>query len=273
MRGPARFLAALGDALFPNRCSVCGRFFHPARSGRQPFQPMGPEVSTELFENLMTGVLCPDCRCLFAPVTSPQCPICGEMFKSRAGGDHICSRCLQKRPYFSCIRAAGQYDGALMGLIHQFKYHGKRRLARPLGALLFHAFMHFPELAAADLVVPVPLHRTRARRRGFNQSALLLARWPAWFRHYDIKRIEIAADAYMVKRVEKTPSQTGLNREKRQSNLRGAFAAGPAKHIQDRNILLVDDVATTGATVDECARILKKAGACAVNVLTLARAA
>ena len=221
----------------------------------------------------MAGVLCPDCRCLFHPVTSPKCPICGEMFKSRVGGDHTCSRCLKNTHYFSCIRSAGQYDGTLMHLIHQFKYNRKRRLARPLGGLLFHAFMHLSELDATELVVPVPLHRARTRSRGFNQSAMLLSPWPAWFRRHDVKGIEIAADEHILKRVRKTPSQTGLNRDERQSNLRGAFAAGPAKHITGRHILLVDDVATTGATVDECARILKQAGAAAVNVLTLARAA
>lgn len=273
MDGTDRFFTALGDALFPNRCGGCGRFFHPPRTEPHPSKSPGPEITAALFENLMAGVLCPDCRCLFFPVASPKCPICGEMFKSPLGGDHTCSRCLQNTRHFSCIRSAGQYEGALMRLIHQFKYNAKKRLARPLGGLLFHAFAQFPELNATGLVVPVPLHRARARKRGFNQSALLLARWPAWFRRYEIKGVAIAADDHILKRVKKTPAQIGLNRNERQSNLRGAFAAGPAKQIRGRRILLVDDVATTGATVDECARTLKRAGAAAVNVLTLARAA
>jgi len=272
MKPLPRLSAALRDALFPNKCSACGRFFHPPPlPATQPSHAL--PVSVELFEKLMPAFLCRSCIRQFYPITSPKCKICGEMFPSRAGGgDHTCGACLKQKPHFNRVRSAGEYDGAFRTLIHALKYKGKIQLARPLSRLLFHAFISYRELEAAELIVPTPLHPSRERQRGFNQAALLLRQWPPLFRQYGGAAPDIAHDRHILKRVRKTPAQTGLNQRQRMTNIRQAFALQRPAAVEGKNILLIDDVCTTGATVDECARVLKKGGANSVNVLTLARA-
>jgi ComF family protein len=189
------------------------------------------------------------------------------MYASRVGEDHLCGRCIRSAPAFDAARAAGVYQGALMQTIHLLKYGGKIQLARPLGRLLFDTFRQCTETAGADLVVPVPLHRRRFRERGFNQAYLLVREWPRWHRSLCVAR------KALVRRGHTVP-QTGLGRRQRRVNLKNAFSAGPdaaAGQIVGRHVLLVDDVFTTGATAEACARILREAGAEAVTALTLAR--
>jgi ComF family protein len=145
-------------------------------------------------------------------------------------------------------------------------------VAEPLGKLLFHALIRYPEIPAPDLVLPVPLHPSRAKRRGFNQAALLVKNWPKLFAARGLVPPRIGLDPRLIRRIQDTPAQTGLSRSMRKTNLRQAFAVHPKQNMEGLEILLVDDVATTGETVNECARILKKAGASGVNGLTLARA-
>ncbi len=159
-----------------------------------------------------------------------------------------------------------------MTVLQALKYKGKTRLAKPLGRLLFDAFISYPELGATELIAPIPLHASRARRRGFNQAALILKQWPLLLRRQGGAPVQIAGDGDFLKRARKTPAQTGLSRSQRMTNIRRAFALNAAAPVEGKTVLLIDDVCTTGATADECARVLKKGGAKTVNVLTLARA-
>lgn len=175
-----------------------------------------------------------------------------------------------------------------MEAIHRFKYNGKTSLAKPLGQLLtkgfsnpvrsLHAESHGKSTESIfdtetsnganngyDLIVPVPLHRTRIKERGFNQ-ALLLARELA-------ETYSLPVDYIRLKRIRPTDPQTGLKGKERMKNVRGAFAVEYGRFFEDKNVLLIDDVYTTGATVSECCRVLKKAGAKNTDVLTLARVA
>jgi ComF family protein len=157
-------------------------------------------------------------------------------------------------------RAAGLHDQSLMALIHAYKFGGKMQLADPLSKLLTAVYERYWPADAIDLVLPVPLHPARFRKRGFNQAWLLVRPWG-----------EVAVRD-LLQRTRRTPAQTGLGRTERLKNVRGTFAVTDPGIVENRHILLVDDVYTTGATVQECARILKKAGARAVDVLTLTRA-
>jgi ComF family protein len=154
-------------------------------------------------------------------------------------------------------RAAGRYDCPLRDIIHAFKYEGRRTLSLRLGAMLREAGVDV--LSGADCVVPVPLHPWRRFKRGFNQAADLAA-------CLDLPVVHARW------RTQATAAQTALAAGARRRNVRGAFALDPEKSVADKTILLVDDVYTSGATVNECSRTLKRGGATDVYVLTLARA-
>ena len=151
-----------------------------------------------------------------------------------------------------------------MEAIHLLKYRKKTSLSRPLSALARETFLQFWDINTIDLLVSVPLHVKRLRERGFNQAHLLMKRWA--------KQDGIPLDSLTLSRGRWTEPQTTLSRAERRKNIKGAFSVRNPKRIKSRKVLLVDDVYTTGATVNECARVLMKAGAEFVDVLTLARA-
>lgn len=194
---------------------------------------------------------------------SPLCTICGIPFPG-AGADHACGACLTDRPAFDALRAALIHEGHGRDLIHALKYHRKTHVRRPLALLMVEQLADFVASGRPDVIVPVPLHRIRLRHRGFNQAVLLgemLAR--EW---------GIPLQRRAMERVRWTEPQIGLAAGLRRDNVRGAFAAR-ASAVAGKRVLLVDDVVTTGSTVDECAKALKKAGALTVTVVAVARAA
>jgi len=158
----------------------------------------------------------------------------------------------------TCSRAIGEYDGPLRAIIHALKYGQRRSLAHPLARLL--TVHGEAALAGAHLAVPVPLHRSRKRARGFNQAAEIA-------RHLSIP------SRNALKRTRATVSQTDLPAHQRQANVRGAFALRAREDVKDLVIVLVDDVSTTGATLDACARVLLESGAREIRALTAARVA
>lgn len=222
-----------------------------------------PPVCALCEEALCSGPLCAGCLEKFEAkkITSPLCTSCGIPFPSSGANDHECGGCINGNIPFIRARSAYTYDGAVLEAIHKLKYRGKVTLACPLGALIAGAAI-LPE-AAPDLIVPVPLHKKRLRHRGFNQS-LLLSREVS-------KALCVPLDYINLKRVRETEQQINLTALERVRNVSGAFEAGRTEIFKGKKVLLVDDVFTTGATITECSRVLKKAGA-TVFALTLARA-
>ncbi len=205
--------------------------------------------------------LCPDCTTSFEPVTPPKCTLCGTPFLEAGEIDHPCGHCIKEPPPFHHSASSYRFSNTLVDAIHALKYSGKSALAKSLGSL-----MASHDIFEEDhhLIVPVPLHIHRLRDRGFNQS-LLLAK-PISKEH------GIAIDPFLLTRIRETPSQTGMmGRKAREQNVKGAFALRNIENLKGAKILLVDDVYTTGATVKECSKMLKKGGAVKVNVLTLGR--
>ena len=164
-------------------------------------------------------------------------------------------------PSFDRARSFGTYEGDLRKLIHLMKYDGMRPLAKELGRRLAETAKGFEEV---DFLVPVPLYRWRWWRRGFNQAELLSAAIA--------RATGIPARPRLLRRTRATESQAGLSNHRRRVNVAGAFAAPRPREVRGRRILLVDDVMTTGATLDACAKALKRAGAEYVGAVTSARA-
>jgi ComF family protein len=237
----------LVDWLYPPRCRACSGTIY----GRD----------AEYF----CGVCWPQIRL----VSHPLCNRCGRPFPDARGDDHQCAACLTRTPYFARARAWGCYpreeiaEHPLRQVVQKFKYGRKVSLGKPLGRLMAQGCQEFLEACHMDLIIPVPLHPKRLRWRGFNQS-LLLARQVS--RMYDVP-----VDPFLLSRNRETPPQTQLTEEERRKNVRGAFATNGGRPLKERSVLLVDDVYTSGATVNECSRVLVRGGAREVYVLTLAR--
>ncbi|NVL90607.1 MAG: ComF family protein [Desulfobacterales bacterium] len=248
------------NAIFPPRCLICSAFYDHDHGQAST----GPDVSN-LLADYTASYFCKSCREGIIPITSPCCSKCGLPFVSRQGESHTCSECLLEKRYFRKARAFGVYDGGLMEAIHLLKYEKKSSLSMPLSALARETFFQFWDVNDIDLIVPVPLHVKRLRERGFNQALILIRRWA--------KQERIPFDGLTLYRNRYTEPQTTLSRIERWKNIKGAFSLRHPGRIKGYKVLLVDDVYTTGATVNECARVLMKAGAEFVDILTLARAA
>lgn len=275
-----RITSALKDVVFPARCLVCESFFHlKHRNWNSYLTEIDSRDDRSLiyqknftFYELMTPFLCPTCLTGFLPVESPVCLKCGIMFKSRVGEDHVCGECLESPNRFAIARAPGIYDQAFKTTIHCLKYKGKIQLARPLGILLFAAFISFWNKKNIDLVLSVPLHIKRFRKRGFNQAFLLIKDWTCIAGALNIELPYMQIDRDVLVRSRQTEPQVGKGRKERMVNIKNAFSLNDPSKVVKKRILLVDDVYTSGATVNECAKVLLRGGASCVDVLTLARA-
>jgi len=202
---------------------------------------------------------CASCQEKTKIISSSICQICGEPYHGRYR--IVCQRCQTAELFYSSLRAWAYFEGPIQRAIHKLKYKKDlglgEKLAQPLADLLLATKWDI------DLVTAVPLDSARQRDRGYNQS-LCLARPLAW-------KIGLPIVASIIKRIKKTRSQVGLSLEERKINVTGAFWA-EQKHVVGKSILIIDDVVTTGSTINSCAEALIKANASRVYGLTLARA-
>ena len=198
-----------------------------------------------------------------------MCRICGEkLFSSytQTEAGPLCGLCRRSAPQFRRAVSFGSYDGELRELIHLFKYNAVRPAGVLLARLLGQAISEL-QLPTAPVLIPVPLWPGKRHARGFNQAEAIARAFCSQKASGSIQ-----LDTSSLVRTRETASQTGLTRKQRRANVRGAFAVTKAGKISGRSVLLVDDVMTTGTTVNECARVLLRAGAKEVFVATVARA-
>ena len=257
-----RVAESLFSVLFPSDCRICG----------------SPLL------NISRLPVCPHCLEEIHPVRGKICSICGDRVLSAyaeadADGLRRCPICRRiDRPFFRAV-AYGSYDGGLRELVHLLKYNGVRPAAKVLGRMLAEALTALEPAfeqamfertmfeRSSILVIPVPLYNARQRQRGFNQAELIarsaLKCFPA------SQHLQLATGILL--RTRDTHSQIGLTSHQRRENLRGAFTVPSATEVTGREVLLVDDVYTTGSTATECARVLRRAGASQVWVATAAR--
>jgi ComF family protein len=218
-------------------------------------------VCREPLDRPTRGAVCRACWDAIPFIRPPVCRRCGDPLASWRGAvpsDEGCPACRARSSSLSAIRAVGLYDGSLRGIVHALKYDGRRSVAGRLGTLM--RDYAADALAGADAIVPVPLHRRRRRARGFNQAAEL-------GRHLGLPICQA------LRRIRATPSQTDLPAGERHANVLGAFAVRRRIDVKGKCLVLVDDVSTTGATLEACARTLREAGAREVRGVIAARVA
>jgi len=244
--GAAIVAQGLFAALFPSDCRLCGI-------------PL---------ENISRLPVCPSCLLAMQLISGETCDICGERLPGlqRLSDLQTCAACQEARPNFAKAAAYGSYEGDLRELIHLLKYEQVAPAAGALGKMLGEAIDKLGIEFGAVLVIPVPLHSSKRRQRGFNQAELIAR---AALKQPPMAQAELATD--VLERRRPTVSQIGLTRPQRSQNIRGAFQVVHLNGVSGRNILLVDDVLTTGTTASECARVLRKPGAKQVWVATVAR--
>jgi len=217
----------------------------------------------------MEGGLCGDCWRRLAFITRPCCERTGVPFAFDSGAPLLSAEAVADPPAFDRARAAVQFTDVARTLVHNLKYADRLDYARPMARMMAAAGREL--LVDADLILPVPLHPLRLWQRRFNQAALLARHLAAISAATGGRRIPVTAD--LLRRCRATPSQTALGRPERRANVAGAFAVAPGgtARLAQARVLLVDDVYTTGATLDACARVLRRAGAARVDALTFAR--
>jgi len=211
-------------------------------------------------------VVCSRCIAAFTEMPDVVCRTCGMdlgdegPLRTRSS---YCRNCTDHAPHhFEWARARGRFDGTLRTCIHRLKYDGRRCVGNVIGEWLRKGVCLRPP-HRPDVVAPVPLHWTRMRQRGFNQS-YLIARAFVGDREWPI-------EPHLLRRTRRTRPQVELHADQRAANVRGAFAVSRPREVRGRRVLVVDDVVTTLSTVDECARALKEAGAAEVYVVAAAR--
>ena len=230
------FLNGFLSLIFPLNCLICRR---------------GPGSDNGKY-------LCQACWRKIRLIKEPVCSKCG-----RSSFPTVCSSCQKRKYFFSKARAAGVYEGVLRECIHSFKYQKKDYLACHLGGLLIDVMRRDKDFRDVDFLIPAPLDGRRFREREFNQAHLLAQVVSRYFK--------IPISSRNLRRVRRVPPQTQLSRRQREENVKGLFQVRSREEYAGRKILLIDDVFTTGATVNECARVLRQAGAEEVSVLTVAR--
>ncbi|MFH0954425.1 MAG: ComF family protein [Verrucomicrobiota bacterium] len=228
------------DLVYPRTCAGCGG-------------PVDPESLH----------VCWDCLSRVTYVQPPYCSRCGDPVDGRVDDAFVCYHCAESEPFFERARSAARYRGVLQDLLREFKYREGLWLRHELARLLEACVTAHYEPDGIDAVAFVPLYPARRRERGFNQAELLAGSLARRLRKPLLGRCLV--------RVRPTGSQTNLTAPQRASNVRGAFETRRRRRLEGRNVLLVDDVMTTGATVNECARALKEGGAARVYVVTVAR--
>jgi ComF family protein len=225
--------------LLPAQCHCCEKFLDEGQEG-----------------------ICSDCLSKINWIEPPFCSVCGTPFLSKEVKGHSCGHCLTQKKYFRMARALGAYNGSLQEAIHRWKYQGKTTLTSFFGKWMAEGISHYWDPHLFDLLIPVPLYPRRLRERGFNQALLLVK---------DLsRRTGIPYRKRALRKRNPTVPQVNLSGVEREKEVRGSFHMIGKKEVEGKTILLVDDVYTTGATVNECSKVLMAGGAKRVDVLTLA---
>lgn len=206
-------------------------------------------------------LVCAECEARIEPLRLPVCRVCGA---EDARAEAPCDDCPPRPVFFDAARATTPFTSIAKTLVERFKYSGRMEYSEVLGKRMAEVFVKEFGGVAVDLIAPVPLHPARERERGYNQSWLLVREMAPL--------LAVLPEKRLLRRTRATPSQTRLSKRERALNMAGAFDVMVPDRVAGKTILLVDDVYTTGATLNECARVLTRLGAAQVFCIAFARA-
>jgi ComF family protein len=243
--------------MFRKRILAIGHYKEAALDILYPKDSVCAVCGNKLDNRANLGI-CAWCNDLLPLITNPFCEKCGKPKKAEI---ELCAECDGVHNHFEQAMSVFEYTASVQRLIYRFKYRGEQYLSHVLGGFLAKRLKEQKDWDYNALIA-VPLHRKRQRERGFNQSALLASEIAL--------RLDMPVLFDALSRVKETSVQAGLGRQERFANLRQAFSVNEKSEIQGKRIVLVDDIFTTGSTVNECSRVLLEAGAEKVYVLTVA---
>lgn len=234
-----KFFKKIIELIFPNQCLYCSKL-------------IGQE-----------GAFCNCCWKKLQFITDPKCNICSHPFEFQVADNLICAKCLSDKPSYDKAITVFRYNQIIKKVIGDFKYRDTTYLAKKFARILFNRASS--EIDKTDFIIAVPLHKKRLRKRKFNQAILLTKELSK------LSKKEFFYDFLL--RIKNTTAQAGLRKKQREKNLRGAFALNEKykEIVKGKKILLIDDVMTTGTTLENCAKVLKKSGAKEVNILVIAK--
>jgi len=227
------------NTIFPPRCLICDK-------------------NTDV-----ANLMCSSCWSNITFISDPKCLKCGSPFPYNTLNDNICHYCLEDKPKFDTAVSAIRFDEHSEPLIHNFKYYGKNQGCNQLATLMLNSYGD--KINAIDIICPIPMHKDKIQKRKYNQAALLAKAIKT------ISNKDYYADLLI--KTRQSQSQSGLSKEDRKTNVKNTFKINSAlkKCIINKNILIIDDVLTTGSTASECSKILKRNGARKISILTIAR--
>jgi competence protein ComFC len=228
----AEIVSGLLDFVYPKVCAGCGE--------------------------VIDTFLCEDCRESIIVIEPPTCRICGSPSEY-----FTCNECKEKQYYFDSASSAALFEGALQKVIQKFKFNGITELSGLLSELLIESYPLYFKYRKIDIAAPIPIHYKRMVERGFNQSDILGSKL--------CSTLDIPYSTDILSKIKHTKDQVNLSLDDRIINLQGAFRVSGKLDIKDKNILLIDDVFTTGSTINEAAKTLKEAGAMEVYAYTVGR--
>ena len=232
-------LLKASSLLFPTECEICGAFLNSAEN---------------------PGV-CASCRGKIRRISDPFCGICGRPLRTGGG---ICAFCRVERFHFNRAFACAVYEGAMKELLHAYKFHRRRALGELFARMMFEFAAAHMTQEAFDFILPVPMDPEKWVTRGFNASEILSAALS--------KKLGVPHALFLKRRKSDSP-QFQLAKNDRRENVKGCFWVEGGGRLAGKKLLLVDDILTTGQTVSECSRVLKKSGASRVTVFACARGA
>ncbi|MDX2082533.1 MAG: ComF family protein [Rickettsiales bacterium] len=237
------YLKIILTIIFPSHCLYCQKI-----------------ISAE-------GLFCSECWQKLQFITTPKCAICCNPFKTESAKNNnnlICAKCLQKKPSYDKAIVIFCYNQIIKKIIGDFKYRDKTYIAKKLSK--FFSQKIISEIGAADFIIPIPLHKKKLSFRKFNQSLLLCQTLATIF-----PKTKLYPDFLL--RIKNTTAQVKLKKRPREKNLNNAFILNPNYRdiIKGKNIILVDDVITTGTTIEACSKVLKKSQAQSVTILAIAK--